>query len=356
MSPSSGPMSYNQTGVVTSPVSTPYNGFMQPVSYAVEQPAVTMVQQQQAVTMVEQPVQMVQSPPPPQSVVTRVEMMPAPPPEIIERVVEVEVIKEIPVDRIVEVPVDRVVDRFVEVNVERIVEKIKEVQVEHVVVKDVPVEVERVVEKVIVKEVPVPVEKIVEKIVEVPVEKIVYQDRIVYQDQVVYQDRVVEVPVERVVHYNAPREGPSVATGQAYVVGMREVGGMYSSQRQAVSSRQVGLGLRLRKNEQQQTCIKEIFSGYAASRSGRLNPGDVILSIDGRSIEGMDLENIKNLTIGEEGTNCTLSILRQGQKFDATFQRCHPELAANDPGSAEVYRSLSRSSYHGEQRAYYNNQ
>jgi len=271
-------------------------------------------------------------------------MIPPPPPEIVERVVEVEVIKEIPVDRVVEVPVDRVVDRYVEVHVEKIVEKVKEVPVEHVVVKEVPVEVERLVEKVIVKEVPVPVEKIVEKIVEVPVEKIVYQDRIVYQDQVVYQDRVVEVPVERVVHYNAPREGPSVATGQAYVVGMREVG-MYGSQRQAVTSRQVGLGLLLRKNEQAQTCVKEIFSGYAASRSGRLNPGDVILAIDGRSIEGMDLENIKNLTIGEEGTNCALTVLRAGQKFDASFTRCHPELT-NDPKANEVYRSLSRSSFH----------
>jgi hypothetical protein len=333
--------------MITSPVTAPVSTGVAPVSYAVEQPVTTLASQpvmavEQPVFM-EQQVQVVQSPPPPQQVITRVEMLPPPPPEIVERVVEVEVIKEIPVDRVVEVPVDRVVDRYVEVHVEKIVEKVKEVPVEHVVVKEVPVEVEKIVEKVVVKEVPVPVEKIVEKIVEVPVEKIVYQDRIVYQDQVVYQDRVVEVPVERVVHYNAPREGPSVATGQAYVVGMREVG-MYGSQR-VVQSRQVGLGLLLRKNEQGQTCIKEVFSGYAASRSGRLQAGDVILAIDGRGIEGMDLENIKNLTIGEEGTNCSLTVLRAGQRFDATFTRCHPELPANDPRASEVYRSLSRSSY-----------
>jgi hypothetical protein len=180
----------------------------------------------------------------------------------------------------------------------------------------------------------------------VPVEKIVYQDRIVYQDQVVYQDRVVEVPVERVVHYNAPREGATVATGQSYVVGMREAPytSMYGSQRlTTVGSKQVGLGLLLRKNEQQQTCIKEIFSGYAASKSGRVSAGDVILFIDGRSIEGMDLENIKNLTIGDEGTSCTLGLLRAGQKFDISFVRCHPEGGvAGDARAAEVYRSLSR--------------
>jgi hypothetical protein len=90
---------------------------------------------------------------------------------------------------------------------------------------------------------------------QVPVEKIVYQDRIVYQDQVVYQDRIVEVPVERVIQYNQPREGPSVQTGVAYV---RETipqnlsisqGAMYSSQR---VMRQVGLGLLLKKNDQNQ--------------------------------------------------------------------------------------------------------
>lgn len=99
----------------------------------------------------------------------------------------------------------------------------------------------------------------------------------------------------------------------------------------------------LRKNELNQTSIKEVFAGYAAARSGRVNAGDVILFVDGRSIEGMDLENIKNLTIGDVGTMCSLGLLRNGQKFDQQFVRCHPEDgSAVDPRAAEVYRSLSR--------------
>ena len=86
-------------------------------------------------------------------------------PQIVEKIVEVEVEKEVPVEVVkeVEVEVEKVVEK--EVEVERVVEK--EVPVE--VVKEVEVEVEKVVEKEIevVKE--VEVEKVVEKIVEVEV-------------------------------------------------------------------------------------------------------------------------------------------------------------------------------------------
>lgn len=347
--------SYQNIGYVQSPTYLAQPS--QPLSMGYQQPMVTVTQP--AEFQYHQPIQQVEvvpvamsprpmSPPPQvQEVITRIEITPAPPPEIIERIVEVEVIKEVPVERIVEVPVDRIVDRYVEVPVEKVTEKVREVEVDRIITKEVPVEIERLVEKVVVKEVPVPVEKIVEKIVEVPVEKIVYQDRIVYQDQVVYQDRVVEVPVERVVQYNQPREGPSIATGMAFV---REYSpqqmsvtqgnvNVYRSQSKMVGS--VGLGLLLRKNENHQTCIKETFPGYAAQRSGKVSPGDVILSVDGRQVENMDLEYIKNITIGEEGSTCVLTLKRDNSVFDVPLQRIHPE-GITDGRSAEVYHSISR--------------
>ena len=72
-----------------------------------------------------------------------------PPPTIVEK----EVIKEVPVEKIVE----KIIEKRVEVPVEKIVEKIVEVPVEKIVEKIVEVE----------KRIEVPVEKIVEKIVEV---------------------------------------------------------------------------------------------------------------------------------------------------------------------------------------------
>ena len=84
--------------------------------------------------------------------------------DIKERVVEKEIIKEVPVEKVVEV--------IKEVQVDKIVEKIVEKPIE--VIKEVPVEKVIEVVKEIIKE--VPVEKVVVKEVinEVPVEKIVY--------------------------------------------------------------------------------------------------------------------------------------------------------------------------------------
>ena len=84
-----------------------------------------------------------------------------PPPEIVEKIVEVPVEVEKIVEKRVEVPVE--VEKIVEVPVEKIVEKVVEKRVE------VPVEVEKIVEKTVVKEVrvEVPVEKIVERVIEV---------------------------------------------------------------------------------------------------------------------------------------------------------------------------------------------
>jgi len=121
-------------------------------------------------------------------------------PEVIETIVEVEKIVEVPVDRIVEVPVEVIkeVERIVEVPVDRLVEVVREVPVDRIVevIREVPVEVIKEVEKIV--EVPVEVEKIihvpvevikeVEKIVEVPVDRIV--------EVIKEVEKIVEVPVQ----------------------------------------------------------------------------------------------------------------------------------------------------------------
>ena len=91
-----------------------------------------------------------------------------------------EIIKEVPIDRVLEVPVEKVVYNEVEVPVERVVTVTKDVLVE--VERQVPVDrvVEVPVEKIVtvVKEVPVTieVERVVEKIVEVPVDRLVFKE------------------------------------------------------------------------------------------------------------------------------------------------------------------------------------
>lgn len=96
--------------------------------------------------------------------------------EIVEKIIEKEVIKEIPIEVIKEIIIEKEVIKEVPIEIEKIVEIIKEVPVE-IIVEKTNGNSEKLVEKEVIveKRVEIPVEVIreVEKIVEVPVEKIV---------------------------------------------------------------------------------------------------------------------------------------------------------------------------------------
>ena len=54
---------------------------------------------------------------------------------------------------------------------------------------------------------------------------------------------------------------------------------------------------------------------------------DVILMVDGRSLAGLDLEEIKHLTVGDEGSVVQISLRRDGQDKLVMLQRIQGELA-----------------------------
>merc|ERR1711966_112399 len=102
--------------------------------------------------------------------------------------------------------------------------------------------------------------------------------------------------------------------------------GMHTSQRRvnSVGGKKIGVGVKLRRNAQGQTCVQELLQGFGAQKSGQINVEDVILSIDTQPVDGWDLDAIRNLTIGPEGSLVTLSLLRNGQPFQVSLQRCFP--------------------------------
>ncbi len=57
-------------------------------------------------------------------------------------------------------------------------------------------------------------------------------------------------------------------------------------------------------------CVCVHVQGFAAANSGQVRIGDFVIAIDDQPVEGWELENIKQLTIGDEGTMCTLTIKR----------------------------------------------
>jgi len=70
-----------------------------------------------------------------------------------------------------------------------------------------------------------------------------------------------------------------------------------------------GIGLLLGNTQDgtgQDVEVCEIIPGFAAEHSDQFDVGDVVLFIDGILVRGMPLAEVKQLTIGEVGTEVTL--------------------------------------------------
>lgn len=211
--------------------------------------------------------------------------------------------------------------------VERIVEVIKEVPVERIVHE------ERIVE--------VPVEKYVE----VPVEKIVYQDKPV--EKIVYQDRVVEVPVDKIVEVPVDRFVDRIVEVVKEVPVDREVEKVVYRDREVFS---VGFGMAIghRSEDDEHMVVQEIIPGYAADIAGCIRLGDEVLQIDGRQLTNVG--QIKSMTIGPAGTRSEVLFRRSGDIFTVILTRTSPawrdgQQQAQNGGSFMSHSPPSRNSF-----------
>lgn len=102
----------------------------------------------------------------------------------------------------------------------------------------------------------------------------------------------------------------------------------------------VGLGLRLeRSTKGPDVYIQEIVPGFAAHENGRLQVKDVVVAVDHIPLTEMELEAVKQLTIGEEGTLCTLQVQRLDHYFQVTLLRKFPERL--DRSNTEALHAIS---------------
>jgi len=95
----------------------------------------------------------------------------------------------------------------------------------------------------------------------------------------------------------------------------------YSSQKE----RAVGLGLRLERSAQDRTTyVQAIIPGFAAHLDGRVQVDDVIVAVDYQPVEGLRLEDVKQMTMGKEGSTCTLQMFRGEERYQVTLTRIAP--------------------------------
>ena len=81
----------------------------------------------------------------------------------------------------------------------------------------------------------------------------------------------------------------------------------------------VGIGVQysLRNNI---AIIERVFANSPAEEAGLL-AGDIIVKVDGQSIDGLSTDQIKQLVIGEAGTKVVINVLRDNESIDITVIR-----------------------------------
>ncbi len=83
----------------------------------------------------------------------------------------------------------------------------------------------------------------------------------------------------------------------------------------------VGIGVTIQVREEADGLdVTEVTPGGAADAAG-IKAGDVIIAVDGKSIAGMEIAEVRNLIRGEENTQVQVTVNREGEEQSFTVTR-----------------------------------
>lgn len=136
-------------------------------------------------------------------------------------------------------------------------------------------------------------------------------------DQVVSDNSLYDVDSETLLN----------AIGQGVVSGIGDPYAEYysSSEYQKLLDEQsgdaVGIGVLLQEDSSgDYAAVVQVYPDSPAESAG-LQPGDLILEVDGNSVRGMELEEVSDALIGEKGTAVSLVYRRNGSDSTAEITR-----------------------------------
>ena len=86
-----------------------------------------------------------------------------------------------------------------------------------------------------------------------------------------------------------------------------------------VSGVYVGIGINVYFDEEY-VILGEAIEGSPAENSG-LQVGDIVVAVDGESVDGYGLDKVTSLIKGEEGTNVSITVLRNRAEYTYTLKR-----------------------------------
>ena len=93
----------------------------------------------------------------------------------------------------------------------------------------------------------------------------------------------------------------------------------YKRQLEGYAGQYIGIGVEVNSTGDYPV-IALVFAGSPAAKAG-IQPGDVVLKVDGTDIHGMTTDQAGNLIRGPQGTSVTLTVDRDGVQKDIAVQR-----------------------------------
>jgi len=142
-----------------------------------------------------------------------------------------------------------------------------------------------------------------------------------------YED-IIENYYEEIDHkelLNSGIEGMLDFLGDRYSVYMDEEATKEFDEQ--VEGKYVGIGSEIQRLEDGSTIISNPFEDGPAAKAG-LQKDDVILKVNGESIEGLDLSEISSKVKGKSGTKVTLTIKRGEEELDVVVIRGEVEITS----------------------------
>lgn len=98
----------------------------------------------------------------------------------------------------------------------------------------------------------------------------------------------------------------------------------YASYLDQMSNSYVGVGITIQQREDGYLDLVQVVEGGPAETAG-LRQGDVLIRVDGQDCAQSELDQIRNLVRGEEGTQVLLTVRRDGQEHEFQVTRAYFE-------------------------------
>lgn len=89
---------------------------------------------------------------------------------------------------------------------------------------------------------------------------------------------------------------------------------------ESTSGEFTGIGVTMSQGTDGTITVTNIYKDSPADKAG-LRVNDVLLEVDGKNIQGEDLNTVVSYVKGEKGTEVTLTVLRDGEEVEATAVR-----------------------------------